>query len=108
MLLFIVLLNLAHADTTEWRCTEEATTKSGNAWLMCSVGEAPSEGEAREKALKAGLNEFKTMCALDSDCKDRSHSVEPKRTTCQSYALKWPYEGYFMWKCYRLVQVGVE
>lgn len=95
--------NMVHA-VDQWRCTDESTTRSGNIWMACGTGDYMEEGKAREKALENALNEFKQMCEMSSDCKDRDVIVEPKRQTCLSY----PYGFGIQWKCYKLVQITVK
>ena|ERR1700761_924630 len=106
MLILMFLFNLAHSETDQWRCTEESTSRSVNVWLACGVGESSqSESEAREKSAEHAINEFESLCSIDSKCKRSKKEIEPKRTSCIAYVQG----GYtYAWKCYRLIQITTD
>lgn len=88
----------AHCEAREaWVCTDAATTRTGDLWRACGVGEGMNEGSARGQALDHAVEEFKSLCGLSTGCIERDRTVEPKRTTCS--------QVYGWWKCYRMIEV---
>ena len=97
ILIALMISVSAHADNTSWVCTDEATTRSGNVWSACGVGEGMNEGIARREALEHALDEFKLMCDMSTSCKGKAREVEPTRSTC-SFGVGWV-------RCYRAVKI---
>ena len=89
--LILTLPSIASAD--EWICKEASSQKRGTDFLVCGVGEAKSEADARIDALRDAAREFKELCSQSTDCRDYEPKVDPKRTDCEKSA-----KGY---KCYR-------
>ena len=106
VLILALLSPLAHAGD-QWICTEEGIQHSGNVWSACGVGQGMDEGAARQKALYGAINEFNTLCEMNSSCKDHDKSIEPKRTTCGQTNESTVIPGVMQWKCYRMIQVTV-
>lgn len=93
LFVFISSQAIYAADIASWICRESASTRSGNILLVCGVGEAPDEHNAKIAALRNAAEEFKEICSQSADCRDRQYRVEPKRTDCEKTK-----DGY---KCYR-------
>lgn len=72
----------APVDHDEW-CENNAGRFEGG-YAVCGVGRGSDEGSARERALRAGLEEFEQTCELSSDCKNRHRTVQPGRSNCAS------------------------
>lgn len=101
LLIALLFTNLAHSESKDqWICTEESSVHQGNALQVCGAGDGPTEGDAREDALKRAINEFKIICSMDSTGKscNRSLPVNLKRTTCKK-------DGPKAWKCYRMIEI---
>ncbi len=77
-----------------WICTEAASIKQGDSYLVCGVASAENEGDAREKALQRAQKEFDLLCRASLDCRGRPTAVEPLRNSCAETD-----DGAF--KCYR-------
>lgn len=93
-----------------WFCEEESGKRDGNKIYACGVGEAMDEMGAREKALETAISEFKLICALSVDCKDKPAIVTPMRMSCSHGAIEiagWS-AGRSHWKCYRLIVIALE
>lgn len=99
IIMILLLGSIAHAGD-KWICTDESSSRDGNVWTACGVGEGSEERSARETALKATISEFATICALSTDCNEKRRTIEPKRTTCSEAR-----NG--VWKCYRMIQVTI-
>lgn len=100
MFLFVILLAVpAYADGHgEWLCEQTSSTRSGNTFLACGMGEGTDEGQARKAALHDAFREFEDICSMSSDCDGHPRTVEPQRTTC-----KRDPRGFV--QCFRLVVV---
>lgn len=99
-IIIMTLFCSQHIMADQWFCSEESGRREGNVMYACGVGESMSEGYSRERALSAAINEFKTICEMSSDCKDREISVEPKRLECQ-------HDKSGIIRCYRLIVVTI-
>lgn len=96
LLLGFFLSQYVAAD--EWLCTTESGQRQGNTILACGVADWNEEGLARKKALQSAIEEFRTICDLSDDCREKKFNVEPKRTSC----IKQRND---LIKCYRLIEV---
>jgi len=66
-----------------WICSELSIQRDGDRYLVCGVGQADQEPEARIRALDHAQKEFDRFCALSSDCRDRQVNLQPARTDCR-------------------------
>lgn len=101
LIILVVLIDRATAKE-QWFCTDDQAMRQGNSLLICGVGTNATEGDARKGALENALNEFNSMCALSSDCKDHKISVEPKRSTCFENNKK-DHSKWDNFTCHRLI-----
>ncbi|MDH5232062.1 MAG: hypothetical protein OEZ58_08235 [Gammaproteobacteria bacterium] len=81
---FLLLSTSSVIFADEWTCTEIASKKEGNNFLVCGVATAETEGEAREQALLRAKREFELICESSSDCKDHEINIEPLRNSCET------------------------
>lgn len=93
LLMGINLLGDSAAFGTDWICREAASVRNGNVLLVCGVGVAEKEQDARIEALRNATKEFKELCLQSDDCKNHESTVEPMRTDCEKVGGTY--------KCYR-------
>ena len=104
MLKLIALLALASFVSSafaveDWLCKEVASQRSGNLIKSCGVGIGADENEARATAFENAKKEFGRVCTISSDCRGRSITVQPERTSCEKDQGKC--------KCYRLIVFSI-
>ena len=107
ILIFILGLMSRAIAQDQWFCTDDQAKREGNALMICGVGTASTEGDARTKALINSVNEFQIMCNLSSDCKGRKFIVEPKRSTCLANPSKFHSE-FQNFTCHRLLVFTIQ
>lgn len=81
MLAILGLFSRAIAQD-RWFCTDDQAKRDGSTLMICGVGTASTEGDARKKALINSVDEFQILCNISADCKGRKFIVEPKRSAC--------------------------
>lgn len=101
MLALLLFFSTAFASEN-WLCTSQASQVQGDKVLACGVGHGADEDRARAKAFISSQAEFNRLCNASTNCKGKTVSIEPKRTTCDQEGSQW--------KCYRLLvfTVGTE
>ena len=98
-ILLFIMLNVASAlalADNRWFCTEESSQVMSDEVRACGVAYNKTEDEARENALGGAVIEFKAICQISDDCRNRKFNAIPSRTEC--YPFK---NGY---KCYRMIR----
>jgi hypothetical protein len=90
----------------DWRCTEQGITREGSVFVSCGMGEGTNESIARENALYSATTDFKSLCSMDSNCKNHKVSVEPGRMTCERESNDTIY-GAGSFKCYRIIRFTI-
>lgn len=93
-MLWLVLVSTVFA-AENWLCTTESSQARGNQVFSCGIGYGRDEDAARTKAFESAKSEFNRLCEISSNCRGRTVSVDPKRTTCDGENGKY--------KCYRLI-----
>lgn len=95
-------LDNAHAELKKadpWFCVDESGRRNDNVLWACGVAEDLNEGQARSRALRVAIEEYRTICEESLDCQ-KGVIIEPKRMTCVETKLG-------LWKCYRLIEVRI-
>lgn len=101
MLYFILILS-QFATAEEWFCKEESIQRQENVVYACGIGESINdEAHSRKKALQNAIDEFRMICDISDDCRDKKFHVEPKRTECGVTKVG-------LLKCYRMIQVTIK
>lgn len=93
ILVTISFLMIDRAIADEWLCRTQSSQQQGSSIYACGIATAPTEDQAREKALSAAKREFTAICDLSETCRDHVANVSPQRTEC------FPEKGQI--KCYR-------
>ena len=101
----VLLQQGAPALAEGWFCTDESSKRDGNLWTVCGIGEDQKESAARSEALENGIQEFKDLCRLSSDCKGHEFTVQPGRTECRPLSEAVPGQGPI--RCVRAVAFTV-
>jgi hypothetical protein len=100
-LLLSISFSFTLQASEDWLCKKTASERDGKYLNVCGVGVGKTEGESRKKALERAKQEFKDICSLSDDCKDKKAIVTPLRNSC----LKLKKGGY---KCFRGLRFEIE
>lgn len=93
--IFSILTIALPLRAEEWLCKEAASIRNGPLIQSCGIGTGKDENHARLAAFDNAKAEFERICLASDDCKNRTVSVEPERTSCTKEK-----SGY---KCYRML-----
>jgi hypothetical protein len=91
----LVFFSMVAQASDPWICTEMSSRRWAQTIEACGIGISAQENEARLKAFDSALAEFKKVCENSSDCKGRSYTLTPERTSCDESNGKY--------KCYRMI-----
>lgn len=111
-IIFLLLLTSnAFAAEENWFCTSDMSKFQGSTFYSCGMGEAYKESDAREDALRSATHQFRSLCEISSDCKERRIAVRPTRTSCEkgkSDPNDLMHSYLTPWKCYTLLLFTIE
>lgn len=77
------VFSTSSACGSDWLCTQSASQRQGDAYLVCGIGVAKDEQSARLKALVNAKQELKELCSTLSECRQMELEPTPLRTDCE-------------------------
>lgn len=97
-LILVMLANSALASE-HWLCKEATSLRRGNDIEACGVATNADLSIAKNLAFDNAKSEFNKVCGNSADCYGHQISVNPKRTTCDTF------NGAYT--CYRLLEFNI-
>lgn len=97
-LILVMLANSALAGEN-WLCKEATSVRRGNDIEACGVATSTDLNKAKNMAFDNAKSEFNKVCGSSGDCYGHQISVNPKRTTCDTF------NGAYT--CYRLLEFNI-
>lgn len=82
-----------------WLCKEATSVRRGSDIEACGVATSADLNVAKNMAFDNAKSEFNKICGSSEDCYGRDISVNPKRTTCDTF------NGAYT--CYRLLEFNI-